>query len=915
MNPVEIEEAVSELADQTFDRQEFAYSFFKAFGNKKTTIDRVRKNKSYHSEIIFGGGVDGKPQRSYSVVLPQNIHIGTCETGRVAETLSFLRDSPKTKKFRAKFLLATDGEVLEAEEIVTGDVLSCEWNKLDDQFGFFLPLAGITTVQALKDNPIDIKATARLNRLYVELLRTNPDWDGSNPDLNMNRFMAQLIFCFFAEDTGIFYGDDLFTITVEEQSSADNAHEVIKTLFEAMATPIEERTGPLTASWVSRFRFVNGGLFTDITRVPTFSRIARSYLLHAGKLDWKSINPDIFGSMTQAIADSEERGQLGLHYTSIPNILKVLNPLFLDDLREKLKDSWDSPQKLLNLRRQLESIRVFDPACGSGNFLVVAYKQLREIENDIVEQRIKILGENARRRENTRSVISTNNFFGIEIKEFACEIARLSLLIAEYQCDVLYLGQQLAADAVLPLSDNRNIHSGNALHFDWAEVCPISNEDNIQTFICGNPPYKGSQTQTKTQKRDLEIAFRAHSISTRQLDYVAGWFIKAAEYLQNVNASFAFVSTNSLCQGRIVPILWPVLFSLGVKIEFAHTSFKWSNLASRNAGVVVIVIALTKVTKKPRIYSIDRHCVTTVRRVDTINPYLTSTPLSAIQGRSNPVSIFPSMSFGNMPVDGGHFLLSDSEYRSINVSKENKSKLFRRIVGSAEFIRGTQRYCVWVEDHNLNLALMSREISDRIHEVNLFRKSSVDKSTINLSVKSHQFREMHYGKSHSIVIPSVSSEHRAYLPVGLINDRTTISNAAFGIYDAPIWCLAVIASRIHLIWIETVCGKLGTGFRYSKTLGWNTFPFPPLIKDTMLTLSNSAIAILHAREQYFPATIAEMYDPKRLDKEFPLVRQAHQANDDKIERIYSPIPFKNDTERLEKLFELYSEMTGKEQTL
>ena len=483
-------------------------------------------------------------------------------------------------------------------------MLSCEWNKLDDQFGFFLPLAGITTVQALKDNPIDIKATARLNRLYVELLRTNPDWDGSNPDLNMNRFMAQLIFCFFAEDTGIFYGDDLFTLTVEEQSSADNAHEVIKTLFEAMATPIDERTGPLTASWVSRFRFVNGGLFTDITRVPTFSRIARSYLLHAGKLDWKSINPDIFGSMTQAIADSEERGQLGLHYTSIPNILKVLNPLFLDDLREKLKDSWDSPQKLLNLRRQLESIRVFDPACGSGNFLVVAYKKLREIENDIIEQRIKLLGESARRRENTRSVISTNNFFGIEIKEFACEIARLSLLIAEYQCDVLYLGQQLAADAVLPLSDNRNIHNGNALHFDWDDVCPALGREKIQIFVCGNPPYKGSNTQTKEQKFDLELAFKPYDISVRELDYVCGWFVKAAEYVKTIESSFAFVSTNSICQGRIVPILWPVLLSLGVKIEFAYTSFKWANLAAKNAGVVVIILGLTSTVPSSRIFEL-----------------------------------------------------------------------------------------------------------------------------------------------------------------------------------------------------------------------------------------------------------------------------------------------------------------------
>lgn len=791
-------------------------------------------------------------------------------------------------------------------------MLSCEWNKLDDQFGFFLPLAGITTVQALKDNPIDIKATARLNRLYVELLRTNPDWDGSNPDLNMNRFMAQLIFCFFAEDTGIFYGDDLFTLTVEEQSSADNAHEVIKTLFEAMATPIDERTGPLTASWVSRFRFVNGGLFTDITRVPTFSRIARSYLLHAGKLDWKSINPDIFGSMTQAITDSEERGQLGLHYTSIPNILKVLNPLFLDDLREKLKDSWDSPQKLLNLRRQLESIRVFDPACGSGNFLVVAYKQLREIENDIIEQRIKLLGESARRRENTRSVISTNNFFGIEIKEFACEIARLSLLIAEYQCDVLYLGQQLAAGAVLPLSDNRNIHHGNALHFNWVNVCPNSEDEKVQTYICGNPPYKGSQTQTKVQKRDLEIAFEAYRISTRQLDYVAGWFIKAAEHLQNVNASFAFVSTNSICQGRIVPILWPVLFSLGIKIEFAYKSFKWSNLAARNAGVTVVIIGIGLNDLNYLLFESNDTGNIISREVEVINPYLIASPIVFVKGRNRILSKLSTMAFGNMPLDGGNLLFTDQEFELLKLDKISKEQLTRRIVGSREFIRGECRYCLWIEDRYLDRTMNYPEIRKRVEAVRNYRESSVAPSTVKHSNKPHQFTMMHHGNSHTIVVPRVSSEKRDYLPAGIHNNRYVVSDAAFGMYDAAIWNLAIIVSRLHFLWVANVCGKLETRFRYSNTIGWNTFPVPNLTYDEKKTLTECAKAILHARERYFPATIAEMYDPKRLDKEFPLVRQAHQANDETFERIYSTTPFKNDTERLEKLFELYAEMTSKE---
>lgn len=790
-------------------------------------------------------------------------------------------------------------------------MLSCEWQKFGDHFSFFLPLAGISTVQDVVDNPIDIKATSRLNRLYLELLRTNPDWSANTPDRNMNRFMAQLIFCFFAEDTGIFHKEDVFTETVENISQSDNAHEIISTLFEAMATPKEHRTGKLASNWVKRFAYVNGGLFSKSVQVPKLSRPARSYLIHAGKLDWRSINPDIFGSMIQAVADPEERGRLGMHYTSIPNILKVLNPLFLDELREQLTDSWDSSQKLLVLLRRIERIRVFDPACGSGNFLVIAYKQLREIEHRIIERRINLSKTDVKPMER-RSVISVNNFYGIEIKEFACEVARLSLLIAEYQCDVTFLGQQLAAEIVLPLNDNQQICHENALLIDWVSVCPKPDKDNTRTYICGNPPYKGSQTQTQHQKEHLAHAFQNHQISVRQLDYVAGWFVKAAEFSQIVEATVAFVSTNSICQGRIVPILWPVLFSLGLKIEFAHTSFKWSNLAGKNAGVVVIVIALAKALKNPRIYTAGNSGKTTVRQVASINPYLTSTPLSIVQGRSNPISELPSIAFGNMPVDGGHLLLNDVEYRALNLGQENKLLLFRRIIGSAEFIRGLQRYCLWVENDNLPNARTSNVISDRIERVKCYREKSVDKSTIALASRPHQFREMHIGKSHSIVIPSVSSENRAYLPVGLVNSRTVISNAAFAIYDAPVWCLSIIASRIHLIWVEAVCGKLGTGFRYSKTLGWNTFPLPELSELNKRDLTNSAKEILYAREYYFPATIAEIYDPKRLDKEFPLVRNAHQENCETLERIYTDQPFKNDTERLERLFDLYTEMVESE---
>jgi hypothetical protein len=450
LNAVEIEEAVSELAAAPFDAAEFPFAFLSAFGNKETTVKRLR-SASANSSDIEGG-----------VLQRNNIHIAVCPEGSVGETLTDLRASPKTAANKAKFILATDGQTLETEDLTSGEAISCEYPEFANHFGFFLPLAGISAVRAIKNNPIDVKATGRLNKLYVELLKDNPDWAMDARRHEMNQFMARLIFCFFAEDTGIFQ-NRLFTKTINQMtdSQAGNTHEVLQELFRAMATPTRHngelddryRKAAGIKIWADAFPYVNGGLFSDAGDCPRFSRIARSYLLRAAELNWQQINPDIFGSMIQAVAEDEERGELGMHYTSVPNILKVLNPLFLDDLREQLESAGDNFRKLRNLRKRLSTIRVFDPACGSGNFLVVAYIRMREIEHEIV----RFTGDEP------KSWISLSNFFGIEIKDFAVEIARLSLLIAEFQCNVRHIGQREACLDVLPLHETGKIVTGNAL--------------------------------------------------------------------------------------------------------------------------------------------------------------------------------------------------------------------------------------------------------------------------------------------------------------------------------------------------------------------------------------------------------------------------------------------------------------------
>jgi MmeI, DNA-methyltransferase domain/MmeI, N-terminal domain/MmeI, helicase spacer domain len=432
MNAVEIEEAVSRLAEQPFDSNAFPFAFLEAFGNKETTIKRLRGGNTNQSDLPGG------------VLQRNNIHIKVAPEDEVTETLATLRNSPATTKQKAKFILTTDGKAFEAENVVDGETLACAYSDFPDHFGFFLPLAGITTVKQIRENAFDIKATGRLNRLYVELLKDNPDWASAERRHDMNHFMARLIFCFFAEDTDIFRSSGLFTTTLDQMSARDssNTHEVISELFRAMNTKPEDRVTAKIRSWADVFPYVNGSLFSGSLDVPRFSKIARAYLLHIGGLDWTKINPDIFGSMIQAVADEEERGGLGMHYTSVPNILKLLNPLFLDDLRHKLEEAGDNARKLLNLRQRLARIRVFDPACGSGNFLVIAYKEMRAIEAEI----------NRRRSEtDRRSDIPLTNFRGIEIRHFSCEIARLALVIAEFQCDVIYLGQKEALAKFLPL--------------------------------------------------------------------------------------------------------------------------------------------------------------------------------------------------------------------------------------------------------------------------------------------------------------------------------------------------------------------------------------------------------------------------------------------------------------------------------
>ncbi len=916
MNAVEIEEAISDLALQPFDAAEFPYAFLAAFGNKDTALKRLRTGNNNASDVPGG------------VLQRNNVHMAVCEAGTVGDTLKALRASPATTKAKAKFILATDGQTLEAEELAGGETIACAYPDFSNHFGFFLPLAGISTIKEIKDNPVDVRATGRLNKLYVELLRENPDWAKDERRADMNHFMARLVFCFFAEDTDIFNGDGLFTHTIEQMGERDgsNTHEVLQAIFRAMNIKVAERANaqPRLPNWANGFPYVNGGLFSDSTEVPRFTRMARTYLIHAGNLNWQQINPDIFGSMIQAVADDEERGALGMHYTSVPNILKVLNPLFLDDLRAQLAEAGDNKIKLLNLRKRMARIRVFDPACGSGNFLVIAYKQMREIEAEI----------NRRRGElHMKSEIQIKNFRGIELRNFPAEIARLALIIAEFQCDVLYRGQKDALAEFLPLDALNWIICGNALRLDWLSLCPstgtgvkilgddlfntplaqteidFANEGG-ETYICGNPPYLGSKWQSDAQKAELGAIFDGRVKSWKSLDYVAGWFMKAADYAKSTNTAAAFVSTNSLCQGMQVPILWPAIFETGHEIVFAHTSFKWTNLASNNAGVIVAIIGIGAKSKNPRrLFSVGESGSVVERQVDYINAYLVPGRSNSIEQSRRPISEISPMLFGNMPRDGGGFVLEAEERREVLRLFPEIDRFIRPYLGSEQMIQGKPRWCIWIDDANVDYANSHPYLKSVLIKVKNFRLASEAGSTRDFASRPHRFVQIAgTAEKHTLAVAKVSSERRPYLPVDLVDGNVIVSDLLFALYDAPLWNMALIASRLHLVWIATVCGKMKTDFRYSNTLGWNTFPVPKLTETNRSDLTSCAEEILLAREKYYPQTIADLYSPDSMPDD---LRRAHERNDETLERIYIGRQFKNDTERLEKLFELHSKMTNR----
>ena len=883
MTIIEIENNLNALV-ASFDKETFIFDLLLAYGTPKSTIKRLQG--SDHDKLETNGELVLR-KKLYFKVTDNELHA----------TIDALKSSKDVLKHSPRFIIVTDYETLLAYDTKTDDSLDTELLNITNHYDFFLPLAGMEKATFADENPADVKASLKMAKLYDELQKNN-EFKTKEEIHALNVFLTRLLFCYFAEDTNIF-PDNAVTSSISSHTQVDGSDvdRYLARLFKIFNTR-EDKRDANTPAYLSAFPYVNGGLFRDEYSIPKFTTRSRSLLLEVGQLQWSQINPDIFGSMIQAVVTPEHRGGMGMHYTSVPNIMKVIEPLFLDELYKEFEKAYESKTKLQNLLNRLAKIKIFDPACGSGNFLIIAYKKLRELEMNILK-RIDVL---SKERSFQFSEIRLTQFYGIELDDFAHEVAMLSLWLAEHQMNLEFYKAFGRTSPSLPLHDGGNIVHGNATRIEWEEVC--SKEDGDEIYILGNPPYIGTRNQESFHKEDMAFVF-GKTKNYKILDYIACWFYIGAKYIQNINAKLAFVSTNSISQGDQVAVLWSKIFNMDIEISFAHQSFLWKNNAKDNAAVIVVIIGLDNKNKNEKKLYTENF----IKRVSNINGYLIAGSNVVVERRTKPLIKIPKMSYGNYTGGCDELFLSPHEKEDLLSLKPEASRFIRKLSGSAEFIQGKERYCLWISDANLSEALKIDEIKNRVEKVRKNRLTSKDEALQKLAQRPHQFRDTNEAKESSIIIPIVSSERRKYIPMGFLDKEYIIPNSAQAIYDAEPWIFGIINSFMHNLWIKTVGGKLKSDYRYSSVLCYNTFPFPNISQKQKEEITELVFGILGEREKHSEKTLAQLYDPNKMPEG---LRKAHHILDRAIEQCYRTKPFESDEERLEYLFKMYEEMSSKE---
>ena len=882
MTIAQIESNLQELIEN-FTPQTFAFDLLLAYGSPKAAIARLEKGDL--NQLESKGELTHRKQLFFKVA-PSNV---------LHALIDELANDQKVSKNTPRFIIVTDYETLLAVDTKTKDTLDIKLLDLTKHYDFFLPWAGMERAQHKDENPADVRAAEKMAKLYDEIVKESTP--KSKEEVHaLNVFLTRLLFCYFAEDTNIFE-DNQFTKAIHSHTQTDGSdlNSYLQRLFDVLNT--EKRDDSLP-EYLKAFPYVNGGLFRDRVPLPKFTMKSRNIMIEVGTLNWSEINPDIFGSMIQAVITPEHRGGMGMHYTSVPNIMKVIEPLFLNNLYEEFEQNKENKTKLSNLHRRLNTLKIFDPACGSGNFLIIAYKELRKLEMKIFKQIDLISGQ----RSFVFSEIKLSQFYGIELDDFAHEVAILSLWLAEHQMNLEFFREFGRTSPTLPLHQGGNIVQGNATRLDWEEVCP--KEDGDEIYILGNPPYLGSSMQDDEQKKDLALVCNGFE-NYKNLDYIACWFVKGANYIVNSNACYAFVSTNSICQGEQVGLLWPYILEKNLEIKFAYTSFKWTNNAKSNAAVIVSIIGLSNISVSQK--KLYYHGICHI--VNNINPYLTAGRSVVLPRRGKPISNLPPMLYGNKSTDNGYLFLTFEEKEELLKEYPQAKKYIKKLIGSNELINSIQRWCLWINDEDVEDAKKIPFILDRLNAVAEWRNLSKASCTVKYSEYPNRFKQITFRNTAAIVIPRVSSERREYIPFGFVDSDTIVLDSAQAIYIPNSFIFGVISSKMHMVWVKTTAGRLKSDYRYSSALCYNNFPFPNISEQQKELITEHVFNILHEREQHSEKTLAQLYDPDKM----PLgLREAHHQLDLVIERCYRAKPFESDEERLEYLFGLYEEMVSDE---
>ena len=879
MNLEKLEQAVRDIVVD-IDREEFIYQLLRAYDLPKASITRL-KNGQYN-QSKNDGEVLWKKKLCFRHEAEEDLH----------ECIDRLKSEKRVAKRAPRFVVVTDFERILAFDTKTNDSLETLIKDLPKHSVFFLPWANLEKEQVKRGNAADERAAEKMGQLY-EIIAVENEVETQEQRHALNIFLSRLLFCFFAEDTEIFASDQ-FTNAVASHTSEDGSdlQGYLQKLFMVLAT--EDRSS--FPQFLQAFPYVNGGLFCEDYPVPIFNRKSRKIIIECGSLDWKAINPDIFGSMIQAVVHSEERGQMGMHYTSVVNIMKVIEPLFLNELKEELDAAGTSKKKLDALLKRLYNLRIFDPACGSGNFLIIAYKELCRLEIEVFDR----LGRSGKavQMDLFRSNLQLTQFYGIELDGFAHETAKLSLWLAEHQMNLEFKKVFGATRPTLPLQEGGNVVCDNATRLDWEEVCP---KKDGEVFVLGNPPYLGQGMQSVVQKEDMALVFEGIT-NFKLLDYISCWFLKAADYV-DTRFRFAFVTTNSICQGSQVELIWPHIFNRNLEIYFANKNFSWTNNAKGKAGVICSVVGIRPVCDEPKHFFGERERIAT-----NINAYLIDAQNVIVRKSNKSLFGLPAMKFGNSPRDGGYLILSKTEYEELILARPTAGQFIKKFVGSSDFIRGVERYCIWIGDDKVEAASKIPEISQRMESVRSFRLSG-GKNARNKANVPHRFEIAIEPKNSQIIVPRTSSSRRRYIPVGFLDKDSVIADSAQAIYDPDAYVLGVVSSRLHMVWVAVTSGRLKSDFRYSSYYSYYTFPVPQLGARQKTAIEENVYNVLDLREAFPELTLADLYDPDKMPDS---LREAHHQMDLAVERCYRKKPFSNDEERLEYLFKLYETMITEE---